>query len=311
MSGGLHKPARIVSLLPSATEIVCALGLGDRLVGRSHECDYPPEIQRLPVCTSATLDSAAPSGEIDRQVKTLRQQSRPLYQIDLAKLRELRPDLILTQAQCEVCAVDLPAVEQAVSQWTGSRPQILSLSPRRIAEVWDEIRRVSAALGEEQKGREVLRALKNRCVDVIEKTCAVKHRPSVACLEWIDPLMAAGNWVPELVDLAGGGNLFGEPGKPSPMLNWETFAERDPEVIVIMPCGFDITRTLRELPALARQAGWARLRAVKKHRVFVTDGNAYFNRPGPRLVESLEILAELFHPKRFPAQHHGTGWEQI
>lgn len=311
MSGGHRKLARIVSLLPSATEIVCALGLGDRLVGRSHECDFPPEVKGLPVCTAAKLDSTTSSADIDRQAKSLLQQSLSLYEVDLVRLKELRPDLILTQAQCEVCAVSAADVERALSEWTPHPPQVLSLSPRRLADVWEDIRRMAVTLGAEEKSREVLRALKNRCVDVIEKACTLKQRPFVACIEWLDPLMAAGNWVPDMVELAGGRNLFGEPGKHSPALDWEQLAARDPDLIVIMPCGFDISRTLRELPALVQRPGWNKLRAVKKHRVFVTDGSQYFNRPGPRLVESLEMLAELFHPDKFPAQHRGTGWEQI
>ena len=302
---------RIISLLPSCTEIVCALDAGDRLVGRSHECDFPPEIRRLPVCTAPKLDAQATSAEIDRQVKDLLQQAVSIYRIDLEKLKELQPDLILTQAQCEVCAVSLPEVEQAVAQWTGGRPQILSLSPDRLADIWDDIRRVAEALDVSENGRELLRSLKNRCVNVIEKACIIKRPPSVACIEWIEPLMAAGNWIPELVELAGGLNLFGEAGKHSPWLNWEAIREHDPEVIVVMACGFDLTRTRAEMPALAQKPDWQKLRAVKKGRVFLTDGNQYFNRPGPRMVESLEILAEIFHPDRFHFGHKGKAWERL
>jgi iron complex transport system substrate-binding protein len=302
---------RIVSLLPACTEIVCALGAGGRLVGRSHECDYPPEVQALPVCTVAKLDSSAGSGEIDRQVKALLQDAVSIYRVDIPKLAELRPDLILTQAQCEVCAVSLPEVEKGLSQWVGSRPQIISLSPNRLADIWEDIRRVADALDLGESGRDFLRSLKNRVVEIIEKTCVMKNRPSVACVEWIEPLMAAGNWVPELVELAGGANVAGEAGKHSPWMKWEDLRQRDPEIIVVMPCGFDIAKTRSEMATLSKQPDWAKLRAVKSNRVFLTDGNQYFNRPGPRVVESIEILAEIIHPDRFNFGHRGKGWEKF
>jgi iron complex transport system substrate-binding protein len=302
---------RIVTLLPSATEIVCALGAGDRLVGRSHECDFPPEIRHLPACTAAKLNSEASSAEIDRQVKDLGREAISVYRIDAELLKQLQPGVIITQAQCEVCAVSLPEVEAAVSQWLGHRPQIISLSPAKLADIWDDIRRVAAALDLAEHGRTVLAALKNRMVNIIEKTCVMKRRPTVACLEWIEPLMAAGNWVPELVELAGGSNLAGEPGKHSPWLNWETLVKLNPEVIAVMPCGFDLARTKSEMSALLDHPAWPRLRAVKNRRVFLTDGNQFFNRPGPRIVESLEILAEIIHPDRFNFGHKGKGWERV
>lgn len=302
---------RIVSLLPASTEIVCALGAAGQLVGRSHECDFPTEICHLPVCTAAKLDAGASSAEIDRQVKGLLQDAVSIYRIDTEKLKQLQPDLILTQAQCEVCAVSLPEVEQAVGQWVGSRPQIISLSPARLADIWADIRRVAGALDLADQCKEVLRSLKNRVVSIIEKTCVLKNRPSVACIEWIEPLMAAGNWVPELVELAGGSNVAGEPGKHSPWMNWETLARQNPEIILVMPCGFNLPRTRAEMAALVRQPEWSRLRAVKKNRVYLTDGNQYFNRPGPRIVESLEILTEIIHGDRFNFGHQGKAWEKL
>jgi iron complex transport system substrate-binding protein len=305
------KPRRIVSLLPSCTEIVCALDGAGRLVGRSHECDFPEEIRHLPVCTSAKIDSRANSAAIDKEVKTLLQNALSLYDVDLDRLQTLQPDLILTQAQCEVCAVSLPAVEAALSTWTGTRPQILSLSPKRVPDIWDDIRRVAEALGDPEAGKQLLRSLKQRFVVVIEKACVISKRPSVACIEWIEPLMAAGNWVPDLVDLAGGLNLFGESGKHSPWLNWEAVREHDPEVIIVMPCGFDLARTRAEMPALLQRPDWAKLRAVKKQRVYLADGNQFFNRPGPRIVESLEIIAEILHPQLFQFSHENKGWEKL
>ena len=300
---------RIVSLLPAATEIVCALGATDRLVGRSHECDFPPEIRGLPACTSAKLESNAGSAEIDRQVKNLLREAVSIYNVDNAKLKELQPDIIITQAQCEVCAVSLAEVEASIAGWLGQRPQIISLSPSRLADVWEDIRRVAIALGLPDGGRGALAPLKNRVVNIIEKTCVLKQRPTVACVEWIEPLMAAGNWVPELVDLAGGVNVAGEAGKHSPWMDWETLRGLDPEIMVVMPCGFDIARTRKEVAALVQQPGWSRMKAVRKRRDLLTDGNQYFNRPGPRLVESLEILAEILHPGRFEFGHQGKSWE--
>jgi iron complex transport system substrate-binding protein len=301
---------RVVSLLPSATEIVCVLGCGSQLVGRSHECDFPAEVTSLPACTQPNFDASASSSEIERQVKALSQKNPSLYRLDTALLKELRPDLIITQGQCEVCAVSLAEVELAVSRWSAP-PQIVSLAPLRLADVWNDIRAVARALGIAEHGKQVQAKLKTRCVDIIEKAVAVKHRPSVACLEWLDPLMAAGNWMPDLVQLAGGEDLLGEPGKHSPWLEWEALIQRDPDVIVVLPCGFDLKRTRAELPTLGDRPAWPQLRAVKSARVFLADGSQFFNRPGPRLVESLEILAEILHPELFRFGHQGTGWERL
>jgi iron complex transport system substrate-binding protein len=207
--------------------------------------------------------------------------------------------------------VSLPEVEEALEKWVGSRPQIISLSPNRLVDIWENIRQVAEALDVAGPGKDFLRALKNRVVSVIEKTCVMKKRPSVACVEWIEPLMAAGNWVPELVDLAGGQNVAGEAGKHSPWMNWETLRERNPDIIVAMPCGFDIARARAEMDALIKQPGWEKMRAVKSGRVYLTDGNQYFNRPGPRIVESLEILAEIIHPDVFNFGHRGKGCESF
>jgi len=291
--------------------MVCALGAADQLVGRSHECDHPLSIRHLPVCTVPKLRPDASSREIDHQAKALVKDALSIFRIDINLLKQLRPDIILTQDQCEVCAVSLPEVEQAVSQWLGVRPQIISLSTSRLTDLWDNLSRVAEALAVPAYGKELVSGLKVRCVNVIEKACQVKHKPSVAVIEWIDPVMAAGNWMPELIDLAGGLNLFGEAGRHSPRLNWEAVPEHDPEVIVVMPCGFDLRRTRAEMPALTSKPDWAKLRSVKHRRVYLTDGNQYFNRPGPRLVESLEIMAEILHPDRFNFGHKGTGWEKL
>ncbi len=300
---------RIVSLIASATEIVCALGLEDQLVGRSHECDFPPSVQRLPVCTEPKFDVTGSSADIDRRVKAVLQDALSVYRVHTDMLRALRPDVIVTQSQCEVCAVSQRDVEEAVGQWLDGRPRIVSLAPNALADVWDDIRRVAEALDVAGRGEELVRQLRQRITAIADRARALPHRPTVACIEWIDPLMAAGNWTPELVELAGGTNLFGTPGRHSPGLTWEQLQERNPEVIVVMPCGFDLERTRRDMPALTRRPGWVDLAAVRAGRVFLADGNQYFNRPGPRLVESLEILAELCHPEEFAFGHEGSGWQ--
>jgi iron complex transport system substrate-binding protein len=302
---------RIVSLLPACTELVCALGLEGWLVGRSHECDYPSSVRRLPVCTASKINPASTSADIDRDVKALAQQALSLYDVNNEQLRFLKPDFILTQAQCAVCAVSLEDVEATVAGWTGGRPRLISWSPGRLAEFWAELARVGDELGVAGTARELVRKLKGRVADIIVKSAQVTRRPSVACIEWLDPLMAAGNWIPELVELAGGKNLFGEPGKHSPWLDWNAVRERNPEVLVIMPCGMDLSRIERELPALTSRLGWSKLRAVQRNNVCVTDSNAYFNRPGPRLVESLEILGEILQPGYFSFGHEGRAWRRF
>lgn len=305
------RAPRVVSLLPAATEIVCAIGAGELLVGRSHECDFPETIRDLPACTEPQIDASQPSRVIDRDVKERLEKALSLYRVDVARLRALRPDVILTQAQCDVCAVSFAEVELAVAGWTGAKPVIVSLAPARLAQVWENFTEVASALGMQDAGRAALKALKNRVVTVIEKACVLRKRPTVGCIEWFDPLMAAGNWVPELVELSGGTDVLGEASKHSAWLNWETLIERDPDVLVLMPCGFDLARTRAELPALTAREEWRRLGAVKAGRVFLTDGNAFFNRPGPRLVESLEILAEILHPGLFEFGHRDKHWQRL
>lgn len=301
---------RVVSLIASATEIVCALGCEDWLVGRSHECDFPPSVQRLPVCTKPKFDIEGSSCQIDERVKALLRESLSVYHVDADRLAELEPDVIVTQAQCEVCAVSLRDVERAVCSWLRACPQLVSLVPNALADVWIDIEHVAEALNMRERGVELVKRLQARIEAIAVKAKELSHRPTVACIEWIDPLMAAGNWVPELVELAGGVNLFGEAGKHAPWMMWDQLVAADPDVIIVLPCGFDIERSRRELPALTEKREWSDLRAVRDRRIFLADGNQFFNRPGPRLVESLEILAELLHTEVFHFGHEGTGWQR-
>ena len=301
-------PPRIVSLIASATEIVSALGFEDQLVGRSHECDYPPTIKLLPQLTSPKFKVEGSSLEIDQRVKSIVEEALSVYRVDARMLEELAPTHIITQSQCEVCAVSLKDVEQAVCELTSSRPVIVSLEPNSLDDVWTDILRVGEALGAATRAEELIYELQSRMDDIVQRTHWLDSNPGVAYIEWIDPLMAGGNWMPELVQMAGGANLFGEAGKHSPWMTWEQLVTKDPDIIFVSPCGFDIQRTLQEMHLLSGKPEWNSLKAVAGGRVFVADGNQYFNRPGPRLAESLEILAEIIHPNVFHFGHEGSGW---
>ena len=291
--------------------MVCALGFQDRLVARSHECDYPPEVRALPSCTAPSIDLRGTSAEIDRRVKEALRQALSIYRVDEGLLRRLRPDLIVTQSQCEVCAVSLREVEAATCTWLDAPARIVSLEPATLADVWGDVGRVAEALGAPERGTGLAGRLRRRVDAIAERTRQLPDRPAVVCVEWIEPLMAAGNWTPELVELAGGVNLAGTAGHHSPWLTWDELAARDPVAIVVAPCGFDLARTRAELPALTRHPAWPGLRAVRAGRVSLADGNQYFNRSGPRLVESLEILAEILHPGAFVFGHEGAGWQRL
>ncbi len=302
---------RIVSLIASSTEIISALGFGDQIVGRSHECDYPLSVGALPVCTAPKLDPSGTSREIDDQVKAILQDALAVYRVDENLLKKLAPDVIVTQSQCDVCAVSLKDVEEAICEWVESCPRLVSLEPNALEDVWEDIRRVARALEAPERADALIKTMKSRIAEISQKACALEKQPTLACIEWIDPLMAAGNWMPEIVALAGGRNLFGVAGKHSSWMTWEELREKDPEVIAVMPCGFGLKRTRDEMAPLIGQAGWNDLCAVREGRVYLTDGNQYFNRPGPRLVEAVEILAEILHPGEFAFGHQGTGWEPL
>lgn len=306
---------RIVSLIASSTEIVCALGLEDQLVCRSHECDYPPSVQRLPICTAPKFPVEGSSGEIDRRVKEVLEQALGVYRVDADLLKRLRPTHIITQTQCEVCAVSLNDVQRALLDWIApgaeAAPALVPLAPNSLSDVWADIQRVADAMGVSERGRSLVKALQERMAAIARKAEPLSPKPRVAAVEWIDPLMAGGNWMPELIDKAAGVPLFGEAGKHSPWMTWEALVQADPDLILILPCGFDIARTRKELPTLTERPEWPSLKAVRGRQVYLLDGNQYFNRPGPRLAESLEILAEILHPGSFRFGHEGTGWVRI
>jgi iron complex transport system substrate-binding protein len=300
---------RVVSLIASATEIVHALGCTDWLVGRSHECDYPAEILRLPACSSAKFDVHGDSRQIDERVKSTLLAATSVYNIDAALLDELQPTVVITQTQCEVCAVSLKDVEAAVSQTVSTRPAVVALAPNSLADIWNDIRQVGEALGVFERAERLVAECQRRLEDLRAQCARLSPvRPRVACIEWLEPLMAAGNWVPELVEIVGGENLFGAAGQHSPWMMWDDLVAADPDVIAVLPCGFDMARSQTEMHWLTERPGWAALSAVRLHRVAVTDGNSYFNRPGPRVVESAEILAEILYPGAMDFGHRGVGW---
>jgi iron complex transport system substrate-binding protein len=302
---------RIVSLLPSATEIVAALGAADGLVGRSHECDFPPEVAALPPCTALKRPLAGDSAAIHRDITTLIEQALGIYKVDADRLRALRPDVIITQSQCEVCAVSEGDLRDALAEWLDARPQIVSLAPATITEVAGSFRAIAAAIGCPGEGDALADGMMDRIAALAARAARIAERPRVATIEWIEPLMTAGNWVPELIAAAGGENLFGVAGAHSPWLSWDEFTASDPDVIVAMPCGFDLARTEAEMRALTSRYEWQTLRAVRNDRVAMVDGNRYFNRPGPRLADSAEILAEILHPDDFDFGHKGDGWRWL
>jgi|TARA_R100000501_G_scaffold13151_1_gene23953 iron complex transport system substrate-binding protein len=296
---------RVVSLLPSATEIAVAVGLGDQLLGRSHECDFPPFVQALPVLTSTKLEKGLTSLEIDRRVQEIVRQGLSVYAVDAERLRALRPDVILTQSQCAVCAVTPADLEESLAAWVGTAPTMISLAPDDLNDVWGDFHRVGEAVGARDKAERAVDALRLRLADLQVRTAARGTRPTVAAIEWIEPLMAAGNWVPELIQIAGGDPLFAQAGQHSPWLEWDALVAADPDVIVMMPCGYQLPQTLADLAPLVERPGWRDLSAVRSGRVFVADGHHFFNRPGPRLVESAQIIADCIDAD---GKTEGKGW---
>ncbi len=308
---------RIVSLLPSATEIVYALGLGDALVGVTHECDYPANTRSKPIVTRSLIDHAgATSEEIDQAVRQQLGDGLSLYALDHAQLAQLAPDLILTQALCEVCAVSFGEVERAVrdvsDEFGRIAPRVLSLEPNGLDDILATIRLVGAATGSAGAAGALVDSLRGRIKRVRAAAASVKRRPRVACIEWLDPIYGPGHWLPELVELAGGQPGLGTAHADSRRIAWGDVIAFAPEAIVVTPCGFDLASTVAEaLRVLPSRTGWDALPAVRHRRVYAVDGNAYFSRPGPRIVDSLELLAELIHPEIFAGWGPYGAWQQL
>lgn len=294
---------RIVSLLASGTEIVCALGAGEWLVGRSHECDNPPWVKALPECTRPAFDVFQSSGWIDAEVRRRLKEGLPLYHIDRDLIDSLEPDLLVAQAHCEVCAVTPMDVKRAGCLATG---QVLALEAGCVQGIMDGVIAVGRAIGREPEARALTLAMKNRMAAVHDSVKSFPA-PSVVMLEWTDPIFAMGNWGPELVEAANGRLLLGERGAHSFAIDWQGVLDADPDWLIVAPCGFDLERAQAEIPTLESRPGWFELRAVREGRVVLADGNRYFNRSGTTIVETVEILAEIFHPP-WRAGHEGTAW---
>ncbi len=289
---------RVVSLLPSATEMIHFAGAADMLVGVTHECDYPPGVENLPHLTSSLIDHHnMSSAEIDAAVGQRLTDEDSIYALDAELLEKLSPDLVVTQGLCEVCSVSLNLVERVAAGLT-CQPKVFSTDPTSLREVLDDTIEVGELVGEGEKTRRKVAGLEER-LDRVREAVSALERPRVGCIEWLDPPFSAGHWVPEMVRRAGGEELFAAPGERSARLSWEEVFEADPEVLVLMPCGFDADRTVREAQILPGLDGWQELSAVRNGRVWAVDANSYFSRPAPRLVEGVEILARILHPGGF------------
>lgn len=315
---------RIVSLLASATEMIAALDCLDQLVGRSHECDYPATVLQLPLVSNVQIDVHTSSEQIDAQIKQLARtkdsvqgnalKALSIYAIDVDLLQQLQPDIIFTQTQCEVCAVSERDVTQALQQAIGIHPRIVSLSPYRLSDVWEDLLRVGTVLGCRERAQQRVNEYQQRLAhlaNLTEKLSEGKAKPRVTVLEWLDPLMAAGNWTPELITYSSGEAVFGEVGLHSPWLTWEELKAADPDVLVLAPCGFSLERTMQDIPLLQRHPIWQSLRAVQQQRVYSIDGNYYLNRSGPRLVESAELLGRVLWGEQLKLEVDETAWQKI
>ena len=297
---------RIASLLASGTELVCALGLGERLVGRSHECEEPAWVRTLPQLSRPTFPIDGTSLEIDGHVRARLRAKEPLYHVDDTLLTALAPDVVLTQTHCEVCAVSPGDLACGVPARL-ERRRVVALDGGTLATVLEGFQHVADVLGASEAGRALVIRLRAQA-DAVAARVRDLPSPTIACLEWIDPVFTMGNWGPELVALAGGRNVLGQPAVRSTTTAWEAVLAADPEVLVVAPCGFSLTRTLAEMPTLASRPGWRALRAVRGGRVFAADGNTFFNRAGPSLFETPEVLAEMLHPEVFEGSHQENAW---
>jgi iron complex transport system substrate-binding protein len=299
---------KIISLLPAATEIVCALGLEQNLVGKSHECDYPESVKDVPVCSGTKLTLGSESAATNQQVKDLLDAALSIYTVDKEIISRLNPDVVITQSQCNACAVSLNDVEEALEDLLNKDVDLISLEPTTLDDIFVDIKSIANRFGVKERGETLLEQLHER-VDIIQhKLKFIADKPTVACIEWLEPLMLAGNWIPEMISIAGGASILTGAGKHSPYVEWEKIKAADPDIIIVMPCGFPIERTMKEIDLLLGLPGFPALKAVKNNRLYIADGNQYFNRSGPRIVDSIEILAEIIYPKQFIFGYEGKGW---
>jgi iron complex transport system substrate-binding protein len=299
---------KIVSLLPAATEIVCALGLQDNLVGRSHECDFPETINNVPLCTEAVSFFTSHSHTGSQQAQPTVANALSGYIVNSKVIKNLNPDIVLTQAQHNGRNILLSTVLAQLQSWAGVSTQLISLNPCTLAQALSDIATIAAALGVPTEGKILLESLYERLDLVKHKLKFFPDKPKVACIEWLSPILLGGSWIPEMVEIAGGKPIMAQNGQPPVLVDWEAIKAENPEIILIMPCGFTIQRTLQQIHTLTTLPGWATTNAVKNNRIYIADGNAYFNRSGPRLIDSVEILAEIINPKYLNYGYQGTGW---
>ena len=300
---------RIISLISSATEIVSSLQCMNSLVGISHECDYPKSIKKLPVCSEPRFDINGKSIEIDQNIKSLLQEALSIYRVKEDTIRSLKPDIIITQSQCDVCAVSIKDVRIAIEQAIGINPEIISLSPTCLEDVWNDILELGIVLEKESIAKDIVENIKSD-ISIISKRNKNKDPVSVGCIEWIEPLMFAGNWVPEIIQIVGGISLFGVVGEHSNWSKYEELYQHDPDKIIFMPCGYNMNKTEAELSNLTHDVRWKSLKAVKANEVYLTDGNQYFNRPGPRLLDSIKVMDDIINNKNV-YNFKNYGWRRL
>jgi len=307
----MHTTQRIVSFLPSATEMVCALDLGDQLVGITHECDYPSTVQGKPVVVRNVLPIEEMSQpEIDQAVAERLRDGLSLYQVDEKLLQELAPDIIITQDLCQVCAPSGNEVSQALNLLP-KKPQILWLTPKSLAEIFDNLRELGQATDRLKAAEQLIAACRDRLESITAVTRKLSYHPRVFCVEWIDPIYCSGHWVPEMVRIAGGTDELGKEGSDSIRIPWEDVLSWAPEVLVIMPCGFSLAKVIEQVPQAVKNRGWFDLPAVRNNQVYAVDANSYFARPGPRVVEGTELLAHLIHPELFAWKGSSDAYHRV
>ena len=295
-------------MLPSATEIVEKLGLIDSLVGRSHECDFPEKVKKLPVLTGPKFQSDGTSKSINTEVSKLIQDGLSVYWVNTELLNELKPDFILTQSQCEVCAVSMKEVEEAVCNIISSNPKIINLEPLGYNDLFKDFINAGNDLNATARANDLVKHIESEIEKVEVITNDIEEKKSVACIEWIEPMMNAGNWIPTVIEKAGGINTLGKESSHSHYITMKDLIKVNPDIILVMPCGFDIKRTLEEMYLLESDKEWENLRAVQMDNVYITDGNQYFNRPGPRILESVQIVAEILYPEIFNFGLKNKAW---